>query len=60
MHPILVIVMGWIGVNFAVPALIYYRRAPEFRHRVFKWTAGGLASIHDRVAVHALVRSTLR
>lgn len=60
MHPILVIVIGWIGVNFAVPALIYYRRAPEFRHRVFKWTAGGLSPIHDRVAAHALVRSTLR
>lgn len=36
MHSVLVIMSTWIGLNFAVPALIYYRRAPEFRHRVFK------------------------
>jgi hypothetical protein len=60
MHSVLVIMSTWIGLNFAVPALIYYRRAPEFRHRVFKWTAGGLAPIHNRLAAHTLVRFTTR
>jgi hypothetical protein len=46
----------WFLLNLAVPAVIIYRRSPRMRHKLFRWTVGGSASLRDRVLAHALVQ----
>jgi len=47
----------WFLLNLAVPAAIIYHRSPGVRHKVFRWTLGGSASIRDRALAHALVHA---
>ena len=45
----------WFLLNLAIPAFALYRRSPAMRHKLFRWTVGGSAPLHDRALVHALV-----
>jgi hypothetical protein len=41
----------------AIPAFIFYPRSPRLRHRLFRWTAGGLSAPSDRWLAHSLVKA---
>lgn len=49
------IIAVWFGLNLVIPAVIFYQRSPNLRHRFFRWTVGGLAPLHDRRFAHVLV-----
>jgi hypothetical protein len=50
----------WVALNFAIPAFILYQRSPHFRHRLFRWTIGGLTPPRERQLAHALVGAARR
>jgi hypothetical protein len=45
----------WLALNLAIPAFIAWQRSPHFRHRVFRWTIGGLTPPRERRLAHVLV-----
>jgi hypothetical protein len=55
MHTFERIATLWALFNVAVPALVIYRHSPALRHKLFRWTIGGAAPLHDRALAHALV-----
>jgi hypothetical protein len=47
----------WFALNLAIPTFILYQRSPHFRHRLFRFTLGGLASPSERRLAHVLVEA---
>jgi hypothetical protein len=52
--------MGWIALNFAIPAFIIYRRSPHLRHRIFRFTFGGLSPRDELRRAHVWVKAAHR
>ena len=55
MPRLITVIEIWVALNLAIPALIAWQRSPHFRHRVFRWTIGGLTPLRERQLAHALV-----
>jgi hypothetical protein len=55
MPRLITVIQIWVALNFAIPAFIAWRRSPHFRHRVFRWTIGGLTPPRKRRLAHILV-----
>jgi hypothetical protein len=47
----------WVVLNLAIPAFIIYRRNPRLRHRLFRFTVGGISPPRYRWQAHLLVEA---
>jgi hypothetical protein len=60
MPRLITVVEIWVALSFAIPAFILYQRSPRFRHRLFRWTMGGLTPPRERQMAHILVSAARR
>jgi hypothetical protein len=51
-----ILVGGWVALNAALLGLLLVRRPnPHIRHRLFRWTVGGVGDSRPRRSAQALI-----